>query len=115
MPERRAQVIVGTDTVIATVVGDSVWRLAVTDPALRTVDGIGVGSTAAELLQRRGSRIIGGEGRLFIVLPDQCGLSFELGSLPRALLALPPESVAGRIPPGTTISRVLAFGCAAST
>lgn len=113
-PERRADVVVGTDTVIATIVGDSVWRLAVTAPALRTADGIGAGTPAADLLRRHGSRIIGGEGRRFIVLPDQCGLSFELGSLPRALLTLPPERLAGRIPPGTVVSQVLAFGCADS-
>jgi hypothetical protein len=113
--ERRVDVLVALDTVTATIVGDSVWRLAVAARTLRTADGIGAGTPAAELLERRGSRIVGGEGRLFVVLPDQCGLSFELGPVPRPLLALPPDSVASRMPPGTSIARVLVFGCADST
>ncbi|MGE5927638.1 MAG: hypothetical protein ACM357_09800 [Gemmatimonadota bacterium] len=115
MQERRVDVIVGSDTVIATIVADSVWRLAVTAPTLRTGDGLGPGTPAAELLRQAGSRIIGGEGRLFVVAPRHCGLSFELGSLPRELLAVPPDRVASRLPPGTAISRVLVFGCAGST
>jgi hypothetical protein len=109
--ERRIDVLAGADTVAATVVGDSIWRLDVTARTVRTAQGLGVGTPAAELLARTGSRIIGGEGRLFVTLPDLCGLSFELGPLPRELLALPPDRVAGRLPPETEISRVLVFGC----
>ncbi len=106
-------IVVGADTVTATIVGDSVWRAEVTAPDLRTADSIGVGTSAAALLARSGSRVVGGEGRLFITLSDHCGMSFELGQLPREVLALPPDRAAARIPGGTPVSRVLVFGCEA--
>lgn len=111
--ERRVDIVVGVDTVSATIVGDSVWRAAVTTPNLRTSDGIGIGTTAAALLGRSGSRVIGGEGRLFITLSDHCGMSFELGPVPRDLLGLPPDQAAARIPGETRVSRILVFGCEA--
>ncbi|HEU4827570.1 MAG TPA: hypothetical protein VFT04_00100 [Gemmatimonadales bacterium] len=111
MPERRVEILVGSDTVPVTVVGDSLWRAELTAPGLRTADGLAVGSSASELLARPGSRVIGGEGRLFVTLADHCGMSFELGGVPREVLGLPPEAAAERIPPGTRVSRILVFGC----
>lgn len=111
MPERRADILVGLDTVAVTVVGDSLWRAEVTAPALRTTDGIGVGSSAGDLLALGGSRVVGGEGRLFVTLADHCGMSFELGDVPREVLGLPPDRAADRIPSGTRVSRILVFGC----
>ena len=110
MEERRADVLVAGDTLAATVVRDSVWRVAVTVPSLATADGLRVGSAAAAMLGRLGSRVIGGEGRLFITLADHCGMSFEL-AVPRELLALPPDQAAGRIPSGSRVMRILLFGC----
>ena len=112
--ERRADIVVGADTVTATIVGDSVWRAEVTAPGLRTSDSIGVGTTAAALLARSGSRVVGGEGRLFITLSDHCGMSFELGQVPREALALPPDRAAERIPGEAPVTRVLVFGCEAA-
>ena len=111
MPERRVEVELGADTLVATVVRDSVWRAEVTTPRFRTEDGVGVGSSAVQLLARPESRLIGGEGRLFVTLPDRCGLSFEIGDVPREVLALPPEAAADRIPASSRIARVLVFGC----
>jgi hypothetical protein len=113
MPERRADILVRGDTVAATIVADSVWRVEITTPRFVTSDGIGVGSPVTDLLERSGSRIIGGEGRLFITLPDRCGMSFEVGGLPADVRALPPEEARGRIPPAAQVSRVLLFGCGA--
>jgi hypothetical protein len=112
MVERRADIIVAGDTLAATVVRDSVWRVAVTVPTLATADGLGVGSEAGAMLQRQGSRVIGGEGRLFITLADHCGMSFEL-AVPRELLSLPPDQAASRIPSGSRVTRILLFGCEA--
>jgi hypothetical protein len=111
MPEDRAEVRVGRDTVHATLVGDSVWRIEVTRPGLTTDDGLGVGSTARALLDRPASRVVGGEGNLFVTLGDRCGMSFELGGLPADVRALPADQARSRIPAGTTISRILIFGC----
>lgn len=109
MEERRVHVRIGTDTLAATVVNDAIWRIEITGPAIRTRDGLGVGSDAHELLQRPGSRMIGGEGRLFVVNAGHCGLSFEVSD-PR-LSGLGADSAAGLVEPGMTVSRVLAFGC----
>lgn len=111
MEERRVHVRIGTDTLAATVVADAIWRIEVTDPTIRTRDGLGVGSSAQALLQRPGSRMIGGEGRLFVVNGAHCGLSFEVSD-PR-LAGLAADSAAGLIAPGMIVSRVLAFGCSA--
>lgn len=110
MAERRADILVAGDTLAATIVRDSVWRVAVTVPTLATAAGLSVGSEAGEMLGRQGSRVIGGEGRLFMTLADHCGMSFEL-AVPRELLALPPDEAAKRIPPGSRVSRILLFGC----
>jgi hypothetical protein len=109
-PERRAEILVGGDTVVATVVGDSVWRVEVTTPRFVTSDGVGVGSPVDRLLVRPGSRVIGGEARLFITLADRCGISFEVGGIGADVRALPPEEAVERIG-GARVSRILLFGC----
>jgi hypothetical protein len=111
MPERRADVLVGGHTFAATVVRDSVWRIEVTTPAPATHDGVGVGTAADRLLARSGSRVIGGEGRLFVTLAEHCGMSFELGELPADVRALPADQARTRIPSDARVSRVLVFGC----
>ncbi|HEX6643288.1 MAG TPA: hypothetical protein VF037_01340 [Gemmatimonadales bacterium] len=111
MAEDRAAVRAGGDPLHAVLVRDTVWRIEVTRPGLATDDGIGVGSSAGELLARPASAIIGGEGNLFVTLGARCGMSFELGGLPPEVKALPPDAARGRIPEGTTISRILIFGC----
>ena len=109
--ERRVDIAVGADTLTATIAGDSVWRAEITSERVRTADGIGVGTAAGELLARSGSRVVGGEGRLFITLEDHCGVSFELGQVPRELLGVSPEQAAERIPRESPVTRVLVFGC----
>ncbi len=111
MPERRVDVLVGGDTVGATVVSDSVWRVEITTPRFVTIDGAGIGTAAARLLERPGSRVIGGEGRLFITLDDRCGMSFEVGGIPPDVRALPAEAARERFPAGAHVSRILLFGC----
>jgi len=111
MPERRVDILVAGDSVSATVVRDSVWRVEITTPRFLTGDGLGVGTAAARLLERPGSRVIGGEGRLFVTLDDRCGMSFEVGGLPPEVRALPAEAARGRIPAAAPVSRILLFGC----
>lgn len=106
MPERRIAVDLGRDTVDAVVVDDRVWRIHVDGPAFRTADGLGVGTTVAELRKDRVARVLAGEGSMFVTLADQCGLSFKLGGV-----AFGPARPASELPADARVVEVLAFGC----
>lgn len=89
-----------------------VWRIQVRTPGLRTADGIGVGSTLRQLLTDARAVGMSGEGRLFVMGPARCGLSFQLA--PEAARALPQGGDAGalrRLPPNTPVTRILVVGC----
>jgi hypothetical protein len=112
MPQRLLRVELGPDTVTVEVHEDRIFRLDVRSPRIRTVDGLGVGVTLAELLQVQDLRGISGEGALFAVSPSHCGLSFALGPEPpdragsnwtRGALAELPDTL--------SVRRVLAYGC----
>jgi hypothetical protein len=108
MPERSLAVSLGDgpDTVRAVVVGDSIWRLHVHGAWPRAIDSLGVGSTVAELRVRPGAKLINGEGALFIVATDPCGLSFRLDrpdTTPSLTIAALPDSV--------KVAEVLVVGC----
>lgn len=111
-PARIVLVDLARDTVEAEIVDDAVWRLAVRDPAFRTSDSLGVGTPLSRLLEFDGARPLSGEGRLFVQVPEHCGLSFEL-SVPAS--SLPPGSSDAEallsLPPDTRVVEVLAFGC----
>lgn len=108
MPERRIEVDLRRDTVAAVVVDDRVWRIHVKGSAFRTAEGLGVGSTVAELRRDRTARVMPGEGSMYVTLDDHCGLSFRLSGVPfgraRPVAELPAD---GRV------VEVLAFGCEA--
>lgn len=78
---RRVTFAVAGDTAFAIVENDSLWRLEVSAPFFRTGDGLGVGSTLGELL-RPGVTGLEDEGVLFVLLPEHCGLSFQLSYEP---------------------------------
>jgi hypothetical protein len=67
------------DTVAATLEENRVWRLAVERSGFRTADSLGVGSTLGALLRSPSARGVEGEGQLFVLRPDHCGLSFRIG------------------------------------
>jgi hypothetical protein len=115
MTERYLVVDFDTAQVRAIVVDDRVWRVHVTSAAFRTADSIGVGTPLPRLLNLPGIRGAEGEGRLFAMSPERCGVSFRLSHVPRggehrgawskeALQALPVETV---------VDEVLVFGCGA--
>lgn len=55
-----------------------VWRIAVTNPGVRTVKGLGVGSSVAQLRSAYHTTSVGsGEGRVFVMV-DELSASFEL-------------------------------------
>lgn len=103
MSERRISVAMTPDTVDATIVDDRVWRIEVDSRRFRTRDGLGVGITGRELKQRQGT-LASGEGRVFALLPDHCGLSFRLAGVGQS----------GRwnaLPDTAVVDRVLVIGC----
>lgn len=106
MRERRIAVDLGRDTLEAVVVNGRVWRIHVDGSAFRTAEGIGVGSTVAELRQDRAARVMAGEGSMFIALADHCGLSFRLRGVPFGR-----ERPVEQLPADGRVVEVLAFGC----
>ena len=106
MRERRIVVELGRDTVEAIVVNERVWRIHVDGAAFRTSEGLGVGSTVADLRRDRAARVMAGEGSMFIALADHCGLSFRLSGVPFG-----PERPVEQLPANGRVVEVLAFGC----
>ena len=106
MPERRITVDLRRDTVEAVVVNDRVRRIHVNGAEFRTAEGLGVGSTVAELRQDRAARVMAGEGSIFIALADHCGLSFRLSGVPFGR-----ERPVEQLPADGRVVEVLAFGC----
>jgi CubicO group peptidase (beta-lactamase class C family) len=111
MAQEALRVDVGGSGAIAEIVGDRVWRISVLDAGPVTSDSIGVGTALARLAEDPGIRVYAGEGRYFAVLPERCGLSFELDGLPfgRPTWSLDQLRAA---PEGARVSRVLIVeGC----
>ena len=105
MPERRIAVVLGRDTVEATVEGGAVWRIEVATPRIRTQDSLGVGSTLG-MLRRQPSEYLGyGEGGPFVRVRKHCGLSFDLTGVP------PSHRTYEQIPDTATVEQVLVSGC----
>ncbi len=104
LPERRLTVLVGSDTVEATVVRDSIWRLELTTARIRTSDSLGVG-TAAGVLRAKGAKLAVGDRGVFALVPSHCGLSFQLSGVD------PASAEWSRIAESSSVGRVLVFGC----
>lgn len=79
LPVRIARFQVSpSDTVLGTVRGDSIWRLAIDSRGPRTQDSLGVGSRLADLLRHPKAFGLQGEGQLFVLVERHCGLSFRI-------------------------------------
>lgn len=114
MSARKVFVALGTDTVAAEIVNERVWRIEVVSPGMRTTDSLGVGTPVKRLLELKDARAVTGEGRLFVVTSEHCGMSFQLspsalathrGAWDRTALASLPDS--------TAVTRVLVYACGA--
>jgi hypothetical protein len=57
--------------------GFSAWGIQVRDPRFKTVDGLGVGSTVADIRSKYDVRIVWGEGDRVVVV-EKLGLTFAL-------------------------------------
>lgn len=76
-PSRRLHVLARGDTMTVEVVDDAVWRVTVTGEAVRTDDGLGVGTPVRELASADGAQAHAGEGGAYVLLPTRCGMSFR--------------------------------------
>jgi hypothetical protein len=112
MPSRELAIALGSDTAIAEVVGDSVWRLRFTSPRFRAGD-VRVGTTVADLERFDGARALVGEGELYVTLPEICGVSFRIAGaeFARAASARSPEAALGTLPDTARVDLLLVFAC----
>src|SRR4051812_24527930 len=78
MMARKVTVALRSDTVVAEIVKGRVWRIEVASPRFQSRDSLGVGTSLERLLTLDDPRGLTGEGRLFLMSPDHCGLSFRL-------------------------------------
>jgi hypothetical protein len=112
--ERQRQVGfgVGRDSVLAIVESDSIWRLEVVTPHLRTTDGLGVGSPLRDLILPDATGVEA-DGGLYILLRKRCGLSFQMSYTPEGPEHRQDWSVAElqRLPDTTRVIRALVVGC----
>jgi hypothetical protein len=80
--ERGVTVAPGGQPVLAVLAGDTVARIVVGAPGLKTAAGVGVGSSVGDLRTRYGRMCAGmGEGRVAVWFPNAPGLSFGLDTL----------------------------------
>ncbi|HUQ99895.1 MAG TPA: hypothetical protein VM166_10600, partial [Gemmatimonadaceae bacterium] len=89
-----------------------VWRIRVTSPRFRSRDSLAVGTPLARLLALEDPRGLTGEGRLVLLSPDHCGLSFGLS---QSFSGAPPQQIRradfARLPRTTTVKDILIIGC----
>lgn len=111
MPMPLLIVDLARDTIVAEPANDRIFRLRIDGPAFRTAEGLGVGSTVADLRAAGTARVAMGEGT-FILLKEKCGLSFRLGELATVGGAtLGPDMSAADFAPGNRVSGVLVYPC----
>jgi hypothetical protein len=111
MPSRKATVRFGDDSVIAEIVNGKVWRIEVRSSAFATTDSLRVGSPIARMLQLRNPRGLTGEGQLFLVSSDHCGLSFRLSKPDGSAAQGWAHPVLSKLPSSTVVSQILVVGC----
>ena len=112
MPARKLAVAFSRDTVDAEIVEDRVWRIAVHSPGLRTASLIGVGTLNQRLQSLKDPRGAMGEGALFVLTPQHCGMSFRLANAgPRGMRGDLDKAGLRALPIETVVSEVLVFGC----
>jgi len=91
----------------------SIWRLLVTTPHRAAGSGLGVASTLGNLLAHGDATGLEGDGLLYVILANHCGISFRLD------YALEPEDYRGswtfarlsRLPRETRVAEVLVYDC----
>ncbi len=116
LPERVMTVLLTpSDTVRATIESDSLWRLEIASPGIRTVDSLGVGTSLSALLRSPNAHARGleGEGQLFVLIERHCGLSFriDLELDPNQHRAEWSETDLSALSGGSRVDQILVVGC----
>lgn len=113
MSQRVMLVAFPPTAVEAEVVNDTVWRLDVTSPGIQTVDSIGVGTPLRKALEAGDAQGMVGEGGLFLIFRNRCGMSFELrGELPTSRPQIWSKKELAKLSPDIQVDRILVFKCA---
>jgi hypothetical protein len=116
MPARKLAVAFSRDTVDAEIVDGRVWRIAVHSPGLRTASLIGVGTLNQRLQSLKDPHGAMGEGGLFVLTPQHCGMSFRLANAgPRGMRGDLDKAGLRALPIETVVSEILVFGCHAKS
>lgn len=111
-PSRRVSVLVGADTVVAEVDSGRVWRLNVSSPAF-SIGDIRVGSPLPSLAAQPGAHGAVGEGRLFVLIPRLCGVSFRIANAPTLTQSAFDSLALRQMPASMVVDQILVFGCSA--
>ena len=112
MPARVISVLFGSDTVEAEVVGGKLWRIEVNQSDFQTRDSLYVGTPLSRLLRFPGVHTAYGEGAIYLLSPEHCGLSFRLSG--PGLQSLPPDAdktQLEQLQSSVSVSRILIVGC----
>lgn len=80
-PERTLLVEIGSDSLVAVIDSDKVWRIEIVSPRLNTKDSLRVGIRLSRLLRDTSAHALIGEGSYYVVMRSHCGLSFALPSI----------------------------------
>lgn len=111
--ERVMMVAFPPNGVEAEILADTVWRLNVRTPGIRTTDSVGVGSTLSTLLPRGDAIGLIGEGIFVVVYRDRCGMSFVLsGGIPPGRPRVWSARELATLPPSTKVERIMVYRCA---
>lgn len=112
-PEDALAFKVGSGRVQIEAMNGRVWRVMVDDGDFRALDKLGVGSPLPALLASGPARAGQTEGVIYATTAAHCGMSFALSYRPQRGEDRDNWSAEAlsRLPPDTTVDRVLIEGC----
>jgi hypothetical protein len=84
IPQRVLRIVIGGDTIRATVLDDLIWRISITSPRFVTRDGIRVGTPISRVVTEKGVSMMEGEDGLYVLVPTHCGISLRFAFPSRA-------------------------------
>jgi hypothetical protein len=112
MPVRLLTVALGTDSVTAEVVNDTIWRLRLTSARFRSASGFGVGTPARAIAAAPGARVHVGEGEVYMLVAGSCGVSYRIAGADFGRVAAASATAAlEELPDTARVDRVLVWRC----